>query len=174
MSVRTKGRRMKTVFAVGLTFAFATLAFVRAQPDEARVNAPGELVRVVPLVRLNADSDNVLTFMFENASKEAIRYMPAGDRVRFMDLRFDVLKDGVVLERRWGDPNVLEDKSRVKELRPGQGILHTLRLKDQYGQLKPGRYSVEAKIERVPKGYGLTPLRLRQKVLIFDLQNERD
>lgn len=135
-----------------------------------RISSP--VARVVPSVVLRADSPMEVSMLFENTSDKPIRYEPDTDGRSLTRLRYTLMKDGVVIERRLSTGDALFNEKAIPELPPGGTLVHRLNLRNVYGRLKPGRYALEAHVTGVPKAYDLTPIRFRERILYLDVVGE--
>ena len=159
--------RAKYLTIAGVLFTASvgfSLQGVRPLPSEAQGTAD-----VVPLVQVESGGQAPLSIVFENVSKEALRYIPAADGRSVNRLRFILSRDGqqVVPIRQPGQVSLTA--SRVRELQPGGVLVHNLSLREMYGDLKPGRYLLEGEIDGQPTDFNLTQIHLKRKILYIDV-----
>jgi hypothetical protein len=150
------------------------MASVAAQPDDA--DEVGPAIKVIPRVRLGAESEMKLELLFENDSNEVVRYLFESAPHPVRRLHFILLKDGVAQIPVQDRGLMMLEANAVRELPPQKRLAHVLDLREIYGKLEPGEYTLEARVNGQPRDFGLTQLRFRKTVLHVEIvrDNKRD
>ena len=152
-----------------ITFLFAGLALAcfsggaREAGDKIQENRP--VVDVVPVVRLEADSPLEVRLAIEAATDQPVKYLFGNDKLPMDLVSFHLLKDGKVLRSTADVPLTFLSERRVRELKPGDRLVHTLSLRERYGQLKPGMYTLEVRASGGPHDFGLSQIHLHKRLL---------
>ena len=128
------------------------------------------LVRVVPLIRVGENADMKVRLAVEPASGRPVRYLFRNDELPMDRVYFDLLRDGEVVQPLEGEGRRMFSPDRVRELKPGEQLIHTLDLRERYGQLKPGRYILEVRAAGRPSELGLAQLNFRERAAYIDVE----
>ena len=130
--------------------------------------APTPKVRLLPVVRLKADSDLRLELVLD-VSGAPLRYLFRNDDLPVDLIYFHLVKDEQIVPQRADVPNRPLVARRVRELKPGDQLRHTLDLREQYRELKPGRYALEVRASGGPRDFGLSQIHLSERLLYIDI-----
>ena len=150
-----------------LLLSFFVLASMAAQPDEADELGPS--VNLIPRVRLDAHSDMKVEMLFENDSNDVIHYLFESDSHPVRRLLFVLLKAGAAKSPVESKGSMMLDADAVRALPPQKHLVHMLDLRKTYGELEPGQYMLEARLNGQPRDFGLTQLRFRKTVLHIEV-----
>jgi hypothetical protein len=152
--------------AVGLTLVgFFARVLTAQDPGVPGLPGRGEAqpVRVVPVFVVEAGSPAIIDVELENTSDQVVRYL--ADQGTAYRLNLILTKDGEALVPRRPSRLIALSKEAVRDLKPGDCVLHRLKLQELYPDLRPGLYKLDAELHSELRDFGLTPIRLRQRVL---------
>jgi hypothetical protein len=158
--------RAITLVLIGVTFA----AFV-----EGAHSAGGNLedarpsVDVVPIVRLEADSPLEVRLAFEPSTDQPVRYLYGDEKLPMSLVSFRLQKEGKAVRSPQDAPDIMLRKEHIKELKPGERLIHTVNLREMFGPLKPGTYTLEVRGSGGPRSSGLSQLHLQRRVLYVEV-----
>src|SRR5436190_21908878 len=107
-------------------------------------------VDVVPLVTVRADSPMEVQLALEPASDRPVRYLFRNDSQPIDRVYFQLLKDGKYVPHIVDEGQRALTARRVREMKPGERLIHTVSLREKYGPLKPGTYTLEVKASGGP------------------------
>jgi hypothetical protein len=127
-------------------------------------------IDIIPLAKVGGDSPLRVAVLVKNTSDAVVRYLPAGDGRSFNRLQFILQRDGVVIPPIMTPGHVARTEERVRELRPGAMLEHSMSLRDMFGPLEPGRYSVSVSISEGGGDFGITPIHFDRQVMFIDVQ----
>jgi hypothetical protein len=131
-------------------------------------------INIIPTIPLDAKNDMEVQFAFENASSGIIYYLEGHKPKTVANLHLPLFRDGQLVESETPLPPELA-KERVRALKAGDSLIYTIKLRDEYGDLKPGHYVLRAKYSiqkgSVPhKEYGITPWEIDQIVAHLEIR----
>ena len=135
--------------------------------DDTRENTP--VVDVIPVIRLDADSSLEVRLAFEAATEQHVRYLFRSEKHPIAFVSFHLLKDGTVLRSLRNTPDTFISERHVRELQPGDRLIHTLNLRELYGPLKPGMYTLEVRASGGPRDFGLSQIHLHRRALYVEV-----
>jgi hypothetical protein len=115
-----------------------------------------------------------VALVFENTSGDVLRYLFHSNDLPFAYIDFILTRNGEVQKpiRHRGRGEL--SKEWVRELRPGGELMLHLRLQDVYGNLEPGLYALDVRVEGQPRDFGLTQFTLDQRVAYLQIDEVRD
>lgn len=131
--------------------------------------------RVLPLIRIKAAKWSIISFDLENTSGDPLRYVPDHDNKSVYLLEFRLYHDGQYIVPLVTDEPPTLSLDRVRTLKPGETVTHSIDLMATHGNLKPGRYLIQMHYDiPVESGlaaeYGVTPLSLNRPLCHRELE----
>ena len=157
---------------VGLTLAMAALVYADVVQSPCEIEET--LVKATPILTLESSSDLAVKIIFENTSSKPVHYLLDNDDKSVAGLEISLSKNGESIRPTYPTsmppepPTLTPD--RVRELKLGQGILHSWKLKEIYGPLATGRYELKIRYKycsaRLEKDFGMTPFAFQQKMYL--------
>ena len=153
----------------------AGIAGCAAYEDRTEGLATMQPVQAVPLVHLDPTSPMEVTVLLQNTSDDDVRYLPAGDEKSADHLHLILSRNGRVMHPIGTEGEVGLAVNRVKSIKPGEHVTHTLRLAEMYRGLTPGRYALDAEMYVSPilsRDYAMTEVRLKQRLLYIEIRSQ--
>jgi hypothetical protein len=163
------------VFAIFAGTILGLAGLQSAQTTDGPMTKDTPSVDILPIIEIDARTDMVVQFAFENTSGREFRYQ-AHRPWNVADLSLELYREGRLVKPRktFGEPPILS-KDSVRVLRPGEFVLYTEKLRDRYEGLDPGLFEVRVQYN-VKEGsvphldFGLTPLKIDRKVALLQVR----
>ncbi len=161
---------LSILLATGVAFSAEAVKVPLAEGKPLPKAAETEQAALVPVLRMDTESDMVIEFMFENRSSKPIRYLATQDGKRVLHFWLTLRKDGKTIAKESIKAAPIRSE-QVKELAPGKGVPNSWNLKNSYGPLGTGRYEIILSYDsgrsfHLEKEYGITPLHFEQRMYL--------